>query len=160
MKKKVIRFTVNGDVKELYVDVQRTLLEVLRNDLNLTGTKYSCGTGECGACTVLVDGEPLLACLTLAVDADGKDIETIEGVAEGDKLHPIQEAFLEQGGIQCGFCSPGLVMQAKSLLAENPNPTANDVKDYIRGNLCRCGNYPNIVESILTAAKNMKNKVE
>jgi len=156
MKKKIIRLNVNGDVKELYVDVQRTLLEVLRNDLDLTGTKYSCGTGECGACTVLVDEEPWLACLTLAVDVDGKRIETIDGVAEAGKLHPIQEAFLEYGGIQCGYCTPGLIMQAKALLAENPSPTEEEVKSYIRGNLCRCGNYPNIVESIMAAAKNMK----
>lgn len=154
--KKHVKFTVNGDLKELHVDVQRTLLEVLRNDLDLTGAKYACGTGECGACTVLMDGEPTLACLTLAVEADGKNVETIEGLAQGTKLHPIQEAFVEHGAIQCGYCTPGLVMQTKALLAENPDPTEEEVREYIRGNLCRCGNYPNIVEAILAAAEKLR----
>jgi len=151
-----LRLRVNGDDCELYVEPQRTLLDVLRQDLNLTGTKYSCGTGECGACTVLVDGVPLLACLTLAVAVDGKSVETVEGLTEDGRLHPIQEAFIEHGAIQCGYCTPGLVMQAKALLAENPNPTEEEVKDYIRGNLCRCGNYPNIVEAVMAASEKMK----
>ena len=156
MAKRPLRLRVNGDDCELYVEPQRTLLDVLRQDLNLTGTKYSCGTGECGACTVLVDGVPLLACLTLAVAVDGKSVETVEGLTEDGRLHPIQEAFIEHGAIQCGYCTPGLVMQAKALLAENPNPTEEEVKDYIRGNLCRCGNYPNIVEAVMAASEKMK----
>jgi len=156
MAKRPIKLKVNGEDYELYVEPQRTLLDVLRQDLNLTGAKYSCGTGECGSCTVLIDGVPLLACLTLAVTVDGKSVETIEGLAEGGRLHPIQEAFLEHGAIQCGFCTPGMVMQAKALLAENPDPTKDEVKAYIRGNLCRCGNYPKIVQAIMAAAKAMK----
>ncbi|MBW1851862.1 MAG: (2Fe-2S)-binding protein [Deltaproteobacteria bacterium] len=154
--KKIIKLVVNGDEKELYVDVQNTLLEVLRDKLNLTGVKYGCGTGECGACTVLINGEPDLACLSLAVEADGKRIETIEGVADQGNLHPIQDAFLDSAAIQCGFCTPGMVMQAKALINENPNPDEDQVKDYIKGNLCRCGNYPNIVKAILDAAEKMK----
>lgn len=154
--KKIIKLLVNGDEKELYVNVQNTLLEVLRDELNLTGVKYGCGTGECGACTVLINGEPDLACLSLAVEADGKRIETIEGVADQGNLHPIQDAFLDSAAIQCGFCTPGMVMQAKALINENPNPDEDQVKDYIKGNLCRCGNYPNIVKAILDAAEKMK----
>jgi aerobic-type carbon monoxide dehydrogenase small subunit (CoxS/CutS family) len=154
--KKIIKLVVNGDEKELYVNVQNTLLEVLRDKLNLTGVKYGCGTGECGACTVLINGEPDLACLSLAVEADGKRIETIEGVADRGNLHPIQDAFLDAAAIQCGFCTPGMVMQAKALINENPNPDEDQVKDYIKGNLCRCGNYPNIVKAILDAAEKMK----
>ena len=154
--KKIIKLVVNGDEKELYVNVQSTLLEVLRDELNLTGVKYGCGTGECGACTVLINGEPDVACLSLAVEADGKRIETIEGVADQGNLHPIQDAFLDSAAIQCGFCTPGMVMQAKALINENPNPDEAQVKDYIKGNLCRCGNYSNIVKAILDAAGKMK----
>ena len=154
--KKIIKLVVNGDEKELYVSVQDTLLEVLRDELNLTGVKYGCGTGECGACTVLINGEPDVACLSLAVEADGERIETIEGVADQGNLHPIQDAFLDSAAIQCGFCTPGMVMQAKGLINENPNPDEDQVKDYIKGNLCRCGNYSNIVKAILDAAEKMK----
>jgi len=156
MSKHTVRLKVNGDEHELYVESQRTLLEVLRGNLDLTGTKYACGTGECGACTVLVDDEPILSCLTLAVEADGKTVKTIEGMAEGDKLHPTQDAFLEHDAVQCGYCTPGLLMQAKALLTESPNPTEEEIKNYIRGNLCRCGNYPNIVNAIMAAAEMTK----
>jgi len=156
MAKHCIQLKVNGDDHELYVEPQRTLLDVLRQDLNLSGAKYSCGTGECGSCTVLVDGVPMLACLTLAVTVNGKSVETIEGLTEGGRLHPIQEAFVEHGAIQCGFCTPGMVLQAKALLTENPDPTEEEVKTHIRGNLCRCGNYPKIVQAIMAAAKAIK----
>jgi carbon-monoxide dehydrogenase small subunit len=156
MVKCPVKLKVNGDEFELYVEPQRTLLEVLREDLGLTGTKYSCGAGECGACTVLLDGESIVSCMTLAVEADGKSVETIEGMAKGGELHPIQEAFLEHGAIQCGFCTPGMVMQAKALLDENLNPTEEEIKQYMRGNLCRCGTYPRMVKAIIAAAEKMK----
>jgi len=156
MAKCPVKLKVNGDEFELYVEPQRTLLEVLREDLGLTGTKYSCGAGECGACTVLLDGESVVSCMTLAVEADGKSVETIEGMAKGGELHPIQEAFLEHGAIQCGFCTPGMVMQAKALLDENLNPTEEEIKQYMRGNLCRCGTYPRMVKAIIAAAEKMK----
>jgi len=156
MVKCPVKLKVNGDEFELYVEPQRTLLEVLREDLGLTGTKYSCGAGECGACTVLLDGESVVSCMTLAVEADGKSVETIEGMAKGGELHPIQEAFLEHGAIQCGFCTPGMVMQAKALLDENLNPTEEEIKQYMRGNLCRCGTYPRMVKAIIAAAEKMK----
>lgn len=156
MVKCPVKLKVNGDEFELYVEPQRTLLEVLREDLGLTGTKYSCGAGECGACTVLLDGESVVSCMTLAVEADGKSVETIEGMAKGGELHPIQEAFLEHGAIQCGFCTPGMVMQAKALLDENLNLTEEEIKQYMRGNLCRCGTYPRMVKAIIAAAEKMK----
>jgi len=160
MVKCPVKLKVNGDEFELYVEPQRTLLEVLREDLGLTGTKYSCGAGECGACTVLLDGESVVSCMTLAVEADGKSVETIEGMAKGGELHPIQEAFLEHGAIQCGFCTPGMVMQAKALLDENLNPTEEEIKQYMRGNLCRCGTYPRMVKAIIAAAEKMKKSRE
>jgi carbon-monoxide dehydrogenase small subunit len=154
--KRVVKFKVNGDEREVYVEPQRTLLEVLRDDLDLTGAKYSCGTGECGACTVLVDGKAVLSCLTLAVDVEGKAVLTVEGMAA--VLPAIQQMFVEHGAIQCGFCTPGFVMTAKALLDENPNPTEEEVKDYIRGNLCRCGNYVKIVDAIMATANMTKGK--
>jgi len=160
MVKCPVKLKVNGDEFELYVEPQRTLLEVLREDLGLTGTKYSCGAGECGACTVLLDGESVVSCMTLAVEADGKSVETIEGMAKGGELHPIQEAFLEHGAIQCGFCTPGMVMQAKALLDENLNLTEEEIKQYMRGNLCRCGTYPRMVKAIIAAAEKMKKSRE
>lgn len=150
-RKKEIEFTINGKRKKLFVKPNELLLNVIREKLGLTGPKYGCGIGECGACTVLVDGEPVLSCLTLAVTVDGKEITTIEGIA-GDKLHPIQEAFLEQGAIQCGFCTPGMVLMAKALLDENPSPTEGEIREYIKGNLCRCTGYTNIVKAIKEAA--------
>lgn len=152
MKQK-ITLIVNKESRELEVDLHRTLFEVLRDDLNLTGVKYGCGDGECGACTVLVEGRPILSCLTLAVTINGKEITTIEGLAEGDKLHPLQESFIEYGAVECGFCTPGMILAAKSLLDENPKPTEDEVRQYLRGNLCRCTGYTQIIEAVLGAAK-------
>ena len=155
MKQVEIVLRVNGINYEVAIEPQRTLVEVLRDTLGLTGTKKSCSEGECGACTVLMDGKPATSCLILALDAQGKEITTIEGLSEGEKLHPIQEAFLKHGAIQCGFCTPGMVMSAKALLGENPKPTATEVRKAISGNLCRCTGYQQIVDSILAASKMM-----
>ncbi len=154
--KHLITLKVNGDTYTVATDSWRTLNEVLREDLGLTGTKLGCGDGDCGACTVLVDGKSVSSCLTLAVSVDGKEILTVEGLATGDKLHPIQEAFIEKGAIQCGFCTAGMQLSALNLLKENPNPTEQEIRTAISGNLCRCTGYAKIVEAIDTAAKNMK----
>ena len=147
-----IRLSINGDICELLVEPQRTLLEVLREDLQLTGTKCGCNVGDCGACTVLMDGEPVNSCLVLAVRAQGKDIQTIEGLAaQGSaphQLHPLQESFLKNGASQCGFCTPGMIMAGKALLDENPQPTESEVRTAISGNICRCTGYKKIVEAI------------
>jgi carbon-monoxide dehydrogenase small subunit len=153
---KQVRLTVNGTLHELSVKPWETLIDVLRNHLGLTGTKVGCGLGECGACTVIMDGQAVNSCLVLAAEADGKQITTIEGLANGDKLHPIQEAFIEHGGLQCGFCTPGMIMSAKALLDENPNPTEEEIRRGIAGNFCRCTGYTKIIESIQVAAKNMQ----
>ena len=153
MKQVEIVLRVNGINYEVAIEPQRTLVEVLRDTLGLTGTKKSCSEGECGACTVLMDGKPATSCLILALDAQGKEITTIEGLSEGEKLHPIQEAFLKHGAIQCGFCTPGMVMSAKAFLDENPKPTAAEVRKGISGNLCRCTGYQQIVDAILAASK-------
>lgn len=156
--KKVIRLKVNGKEHALEVGVNETLVEVLREKLGLTGTKIGCNRGECGACTVLIDREAILSCLTLAIQCEGKEILTIEGLEDPDtgKLDPIQEAFVENFGIQCGFCTPGMVMSAKALLNSNPNPSEEEVREGIQGNLCRCTGYKQIVESILAAAEKMR----
>jgi carbon-monoxide dehydrogenase small subunit len=157
--KKQITLTINGVQRELLVSPNELLLNILRDRLGLTGTKYGCGIGECGACTVLVDGEPVLACITLAICLDGSDIITVEGMAQADgRLHPIQESFLEHGAVQCGFCTPGMVMMAKSLLDENPSPTEEQIRDHLRGNLCRCTGYTQIVKAIHDCSKIGKNK--
>ncbi len=158
MKHVEITLKVNGVTYTLDVQPRRTLVEVLRETLGLTGTKKSCNEGECGACTVLMDGKPVASCLLLAIDAQGKEILTIEGLSEGEKLHPIQEAFLKNGGIQCGFCSPGMVMAAKAFLDEHPKPTPAEVRKAIVGNLCRCTGYQQIVDSIMAASKMMAGK--
>lgn len=158
MKQIEITLKVNGTTYTLDVLPQRTLVEVLRETLGLTGTKKSCNEGECGACTVLMDGKPVASCLLLAIDAQGKEIVTIEGLAGGEKLHPIQEAFLKNGGIQCGFCTPGMVMSAKAFLEEHPKPTPPEVRKAIVGNLCRCTGYQQIVDSIMAASKMMGEK--
>jgi carbon-monoxide dehydrogenase small subunit len=155
MKRK-IRLTVNNETYDLEVENRRTLLEVIREDLHLLGTKQMCDMGECGSCTVLIDGQAVNSCITLAVEAYGKKIETIEGVAQDGKLDPLQEAFVAKGAVQCGFCSPGLIMTAKDLLKKNPNPTEEEVKIAIAGNLCRCTGYIRIVDAILSAAGRMK----
>ena len=154
--KKIINLTVNGENFEFAVPPNRTLADALRYDLGFTGVKKGCEIGDCGACTVLMDGTPVFSCLTLAVEADGHDILTIEGVADGLELHPIQKAFVEIGAIQCGFCTPGMVLNAYALLKRNPNPTEAEVRRAISGNLCRCTGYQKIVEAILTAAEWMR----
>lgn len=146
--KQLIRLRVNGEVREAFTKVNRTLLEVLREDLGLTGTKRSCDTGECGACTVLINGRPVNSCLTLAVAHQNKDIVTIEGLSEGGRLHPLQQAFVDFGSIQCGFCTPGLILSAKALLDERPNPTEEDIRGAIAGNICRCTGYVKVIEAV------------
>ena len=151
--KQVIALKVNGDCFEVAVDPWRTLNEVLRDDLRLTGTKRGCGDGDCGACTVLLDGRSVLSCLTLAVAADGCDIRTVEGLAAArDRLHPIQEAFVAEGAIQCGYCTPGMELSALYLLSRNPFPAEADIRAALSGNLCRCTGYAKIVAAIQAAA--------
>lgn len=152
MDKQDIQLTINGDAFKLSVAPNRTLVDVLRDDLGLTGAKAGCGEGACGACTVLLDGRPVLSCLTLAVEVQGKSVVTVEGLAEGEELHPVQQAFVEHGAIQCGFCSPGMILVAKALLDENPNPSEEEVREAISGNFCRCTGYAKIVEAVLAAA--------
>ena len=153
--KRIVKLQVNGDIYEVAVEPWRTLLEVLRDEIGLTGTKKGCDEGDCGACTVLLDGKSAPSCLTLAIEAEGKDISTIEGLADGEKLHPIQEAFVEHGGLQCGFCTSGMILSTKALLDKNPAPTEEEIKFGIAGNLCRCTGYVKIIESIAAAAKKM-----
>ena len=148
-----VAFQLNGEPVELEFKPNRTLLEVIRQDLALTGTKDGCGIGECGVCTVLLDGWPVRSCLTLAVDVRGRQVATIEGLAQGVKLHPLQESFIKHGAIQCGFCIPGMLMVAKALLDEKPKPTEQEVRAAIAGNLCRCTGYVKIVEAILAASE-------
>ena len=151
--KKIIELTVNGENYEVAIEPWRTLLEVLRDTLNLTGTKEACGKGDCGACTVLLDGKTVNSCLILAIEAQGKSILTIEGLAHNGQLDPLQQSFINHGAIQCGFCSPGMIMAAKALLDKNPQPSADEVKESISGNLCRCTGYTKIIEAILAASK-------
>lgn len=146
---------INGVLHKVAVEPHRTLLEVLREELGYIGTKRSCDTGDCGACTVIIDGRAVLSCLTLAIEAEGADIITVEGLATGDELHPIQQTFLEYGAIQCGFCTPGMVLSAKALLDEVPAPSKDEVRRAIAGNLCRCTGYGKIVEAITAAAQRM-----
>jgi len=156
MKKTAITLTVNNETSDVVVNPNRTLLEVLRDDLHLTGTKEGCGEGVCGSCTVLVDGTPVRSCLTLAVAVEGKRITTIEGLREGEKLHPVQEAFVNHHAIQCGFCSPGMILTSYALLAENPNPTEKEIRRAISGNVCRCTGYAKIVEAVKSLAEEGK----
>mgnify|MGYP000902540234 CR=1 FL=1 len=157
MSKVNILLKVNGDLYEIAVDPWRTLVEVLREDLDLVGTKIGCQTGDCGACTVLLDGKSISSCLTLAIEANGREITTIEGLApNGDELHPLQEAFVRRGAIQCGYCTPGMIMSAKHLLDRNPEPTEEEIRRGLSGNLCRCTGYNRIVEAIGAAAAEMK----
>jgi carbon-monoxide dehydrogenase small subunit len=149
--KKIIRLKVNGEINELAIEPWRTLLEVLRDSLGLTGTKKGCDLGTCGACTVLIDGKPMLSCLLLAIEVQDREILTIEGVAKGGHLHPLQETFMNHGAIQCGFCSPGMILTAKALLEENPEPSEEGVRKGISGNICRCTGYTKIIEAILAA---------
>jgi carbon-monoxide dehydrogenase small subunit len=150
-----IEITINGRERRFDVEPNKLLLNLVRDELYLTGTKYGCGIGECGACTVHLDGEAVLACMVLAVDADGRRVDTIEGVADGDTLDPVQEAFIEEGAIQCGFCTPGFIMTTKALLAENPDPSEAEIREYLKGNYCRCTGYVNIVRAVQSAARKM-----
>ncbi|HMH50960.1 MAG TPA: (2Fe-2S)-binding protein [Candidatus Acidoferrum sp.] len=149
---RVIRLSVNGTAHEVDVPTYRTLLDCLRNDLGLTGSKEGCGVGVCGACTVLVDGKMISSCIALAVFADGHEVTTVEGLAEDERLHPVQQAFVDAGGFQCGICTPGQVVSAKALLDENPHPSDDEIREWMAGNLCRCTGYYKILESIRTAA--------
>jgi carbon-monoxide dehydrogenase small subunit len=153
MKKKEIDLNVNGETFTILVSPQKTLLEVLREDLDLTGTKEGCSEGECGVCTVLLDGVPVRSCLLLAVDVRGRHVTTVEGLAQGEKLHPIQNAFIEQGAIQCGFCTPGMILSAKALLDSTSSPSEDEIRVAISGNLCRCTGYQKIVKAIQSAAR-------
>lgn len=148
-----IALVVNGDRQELQVPSHHTLLNILRSQLDLTGTKECCSEGECGACTVLVDGRAINSCLMLAVEADGCEVTTIEGLTSGGRLSPVQDAFIEQGAVQCGFCIPGMVMSAEYLLDRIPNPSLEEVKEGLSGNLCRCAGYKRIFQAVSTAAK-------
>ena len=151
-----IEITVNGRKRRFDVEPNKLLLNLVRDELYLTGTKYGCGIGECGACTVLLDGEAVLACMVLAVDTDGRCVETVEGVADGDKLDPIQEAYIEEGAVQCGFCTPGFIMTTKALLKENPDPSEAEIREYLKGNYCRCTGYVNIVKAVQSAAEKLR----
>jgi carbon-monoxide dehydrogenase small subunit len=156
MKRLRMTLRVNGEEQEVLFHSYKTLLEVLREELGLTGTKHGCELGECGACAVLVDGEPLLSCLELALECEGRHIETVEGLQQGDKLHPLQSAFADLGGAQCGYCTPGILMTAKALLEQEPNPSRERIREAISGNLCRCTGYLQIYESIEEAARRMR----
>jgi carbon-monoxide dehydrogenase small subunit len=156
MKKHPISFTVNGDLQELFVEPRKTLLAVIRDTIGLTGTKEGCSTGDCGACTVIVDGEPVTSCMMLAVSTNGKEITTIEGISSPGQLHPVQQAFLEKGGYQCGFCTPGFIMAAKALLDDNPNIPEDEMRHALGGNICRCTGYTKIIEAVLSAAETMR----
>lgn len=156
MEMKEIRFVLNGQDYRVKVKPWRTLLEMIREDLKLTGTKEGCGIGDCGACTVLMGGKSVNSCLIPAVEADGQEITTIEGLSRGDTLHPLQEAFVENAGMQCGFCTAGMIMSAKHLLDKNPDPSPEEIREGIAGNFCRCTGYTKIVESISAAAADRK----
>ena len=156
MQKYHIQSTINGDEIDVLVEPTQSLLDVLRDELHMTGTKEGCGTGDCGACSVTIDGILVCSCLVLGVEAGGKKIETIEGMADGDKLHPLQEKFIEHVALQCGICTPGLLIAAKHLLEENPDPTEEEVRYGLAGNLCRCTGYLKIVEAVLDAAQEMR----
>lgn len=154
--KQMIELKVNGEPYEVAVAPNKTLLDFLREDLELTGTKRGCDTGDCGACTVILEGKAVNSCLVLALEAKGKEVLTIEGLGKGDGLHPLQEAFIEEGAVQCGFCTPGMILAAKALLDENPKATEDEVKDALAGNLCRCTGYVAIVKAIMVAAQRMR----
>jgi len=147
-----VTLNVNGRDAQVLIEPRRTLLSVLREELGLTGAKRGCGQGQCGACTVIIDGETAYACMTLAIDCEGRAIRTVEGLAHGEQLHPVQEAFIAHDGYQCGFCTPGQVMSAVALLEHHPHPSEQEVRHEMAGNLCRCGAYPNILRAVLGAA--------
>ena len=155
--KRIVEFTVNGEPTEMAVETCCSLLDALRDDVGLTGTKKGCDVGDCGACTVIVDGQPVNACLMLAVEAEGCTVETVEGLQPGiDVLHPLQDAFMRHGASQCGFCTPGILMMAKKLLEDNPNPTDEEIRFGLSGNICRCTGYTKIFDAIKSAAREME----
>jgi carbon-monoxide dehydrogenase small subunit len=154
--KRLVQLTVNGLPRELAVEPNTTLLSLLRDELLLTGTKHGCGEGDCGACVVLLDGLPVNACLVLALEAAGREVLTIEGVADGPTLHPVQEAFLDTGAVQCGYCTPGMILVSLALLRDNPDPDERQVRRALSGNLCRCTGYHKIVEAVLLAAERIR----
>ena len=156
MSKHHVTTTVNGDPIEFLCDTSQTLLDVLRDNLNLTGSKEGCASGDCGACSVMMDGRLVCSCLVLGVEADGATLETIEGVAEGDQLHPIQKHFLQEAALQCGICTPGFIVAAKALLERNPNPTEIEARYWLAGNLCRCTGYDKIIKAVMNAAAEMR----
>ncbi len=156
MAKHHVSMTVNGEPVEFLCETQQTLLDVLRDELELTGTKEGCGTGDCGACSVMLDGRLVCSCLVLGIETEGRRIETIEGVAQGSELHPIQQQLLEDAALQCGICTPGIVVAAKALLEQNLNPTETEVRYWLAGNLCRCTGYDKIVRSVMNAAAKMR----
>jgi carbon-monoxide dehydrogenase small subunit len=156
MSRNHVSATVNGDQVEFLCETGQTLLDVLRDELRLTGTKEGCGTGDCGACSVMVDGRLVCSCLVLAVEAEGKSIETIEGMAAGEKLHPLQRKFIEHAALQCGICTPGILIAARALLERNPDPSESEVRFWLAGNLCRCTGYQKIIEAVLDAASEMR----
>jgi carbon-monoxide dehydrogenase small subunit len=154
--KQVLHLRVNGQEQQVYVPVHKTLLEVLREDLDLTGTKHGCELGECGACTVLVDGMPVLACLALPIELQGREITTVEGMARGTELHPLQKSFAELNAAQCGYCTSGMLLSAQALLDGNPDPTRHEIREALAGNLCRCTGYVKILDAVMEAAKRAK----
>ncbi len=156
MARSHVTTTVNGDEYEFLCDAEQTLLDVLRDELFLTGTKEGCATGDCGACSVILDGRLVCACLVLGVEAAGKSIETIEGLAHGDELHPLQQKFLEHNGAQCGICTPGTLIAAKALLEVNPDPSETEIRYWLAGNLCRCTGYDKIIRAVMAAAEEMR----
>ena len=156
--RKILHLKVNGEEYQVEVEPQEILLDVIRDKLNLTGTKRGCDTGDCGACTIIMDGKAVNSCLVLAVEADGEEILTIEGLAKKGQLHPLQEAFVQHGAVQCGYCTPGMIMSAKALLDENRNPTEEEIRKAIAGNLCRCTGYEQIFEAVELAVKKIKIK--
>ncbi len=156
MGKMMISATINGDAQQFLCDPAATLLDALRDELGLTGSKEGCGSGDCGACTVVLDGQMVCSCLVLAAEAEGRKIATIEGVAEGSELHPVQRKFLEKGALQCGFCTPGFIVASKALLDHNPDPSESEVRYWLAGNLCRCTGYDKIVRAVLDAAAELR----
>ena len=156
MSKLLVSTSVNGDPQQFLCDPDTTLLDALREEMGLTGSKEGCGSGDCGTCTVVLDGQMVCACLVLAPEAEGRQIATIEGVAEGSQLHPVQRKFLEHGALQCGFCTPGFIMASKALLDHNPNPSEREVRYWLAGNLCRCTGYDKIVRAVMDAAAELR----
>lgn len=156
MKKEIAKFKINGRFYEVILTPNMTLSELLRDQLDLTGTKHACEVGQCGSCTVLVDGKPTLSCSTLAISVRDKEVLTIEGLSRGTQLHPLQQAFIDYGAIQCGFCTPGMILMAKALLDENSKPTRQEVREGLGGNLCRCTGYVKIIDAVMAAAERMR----